>query len=281
MSTITQMKYEPDAHAHSHHDQLEVLSALPKSKSPRSSPLLFVHGAYSGAWCWKENFLSFFADAGFPSYAVSLSGHGKSRGRKMLDHLSIDDYVRDVEEAASGLRSPPVLIGHSMGGFVVQKALERRIAPAAVLMCAVPPQGLMASAVGLMFSKPALMSELNKMMSGSGASRKALKEALFAQPVSDEDLNRYFHLSQLESHRALWDMAMFNLPQTHRIKKTPLKIIGAQKDHLILPSLVEMTARSYGTDAEIFAGMGHGLMLERDWKLPAQSILNYLHSLGL
>ncbi len=275
------MKYDPDMHTSNHHNQLEILSALPKVGSPKSTPLLFVHGAYSAAWCWQEHFLGFFAAAGFPSYAVSLSGHGKSRGRKILDHLSIDDYVRDVEEAASGLRGSPVLIGHSMGGFVVQKALERRVAPAAVLICAVPPQGLMASAVGLMFSKPALMSELNNVLKGSGASRKALKEALFAQPVSDEDLNRYFHLSQLESHRALWDMAIFNLPQTHRIRKTPLKIIGAQHDHLILPSLVEMTARSYGTEAEIFGGMGHGLMLERDWKLPAQSILNYLLSLDL
>jgi pimeloyl-ACP methyl ester carboxylesterase len=264
-----------------HSDQLEILSAIPKSKLHKSTPLLFVHGAYSAAWCWQENFLGFFAAAGFPSYAVSLSGHGKSRGRRMLDHLSIDDYVRDVEEAANGLRSPPVLIGHSMGGFVVQKALERRVAPAAVLMCAVPPQGLMASAVGLMFSKPALLTELNNVLKGSGASRQALKEALFAQPVSDEDLNRYFHLSQLESHRALWDMAMFNLPQTHRIKRTPLKIIGAQCDHLILPSLVKMTARSYATEAEIFPGMGHGLMLERDWQSPAQSILDYLLSLGL
>ncbi len=281
MGTIGCMKYDPDAQTINKHNQLEIFSALPKSKTPKSTPLLFVHGAYSAAWCWQEHFLDFFATAGFASYAVSLSGHGKSRGRKMLDQLSIDDYVRDVEEAASGLRSPPVLIGHSMGGFVVQKALERRIAPAAVLMCAVPPQGLMASAVGLMFSKPALMSELNNVLKGSGASRKALKEALFAQPVSDEDLNRYFHLSQLESHRALWDMAMFNLPQTHRIKKTPLKIIGAQRDHLIVPSLVEMTARSYGTEAEIFAGMGHGLMLERDWKKPAQSILDYLLALGL
>ncbi len=275
------MKYDPDAAPSTPREQLEILSALPPARITRTTPLLFVHGAYSAAWCWQEHFLAFFAAAGFASYAISLSGHGKSRGRKILDQLSIDDYVRDVEEAAAGLRVPPVLIGHSMGGFVVQKVLERRIAPAAVLMCSVPPQGLMASAVGLMFSKPGLMSELGSVMSGSGASRKALKSALFAQPVSDEDLNRYFQMSQLESHRALWDMAMFNLPQTHRIKKTPLKIIGAQRDHLIAPSLVEMTARNYGTEAEIFADMGHGLMLERDWKKPAQSILDFLTAKGL
>ncbi len=262
-------------------DQLEVLSVLPTGKSPRSTPLLFVHGAYTAAWCWQEHYLGFFAAAGYPSYALSLSGHGKSRGRKHLDSFSIDDYVHDVEEIAATLPSPPVLIGHSMGGFVVQKALERRIAPAAVLMCAVPPQGLMASAVGLMFSKPALMSELNNLMSGSGASINALRDALFAQPVAEDDLARFFRLSQSESHRALWDMALFNLPQTRRIRKTPLKIVGAEFDHLIASSLVEMTAHSYGTDAEIFAGMGHGLMLERDWERPARSILDWLGSIEL
>ena len=281
MSTMQHMKYDPDAVDRHQHNQLEILVALPPARSARLTPLLFVHGAYSAAWCWQEHFLQFFASAGFASYAVSLSGHGKSRGRKMLDHLSIDDYVRDVEEAATGLRAPPVLIGHSMGGFVVQKALERRVAPAAVLMCAVPPQGLMAAGVGMMFSKPSLMSELNSLMRGGGASRNALKSALFAQPVADEDLDRYYKMSQLESHRALWDMAMFNLPQTQRIKKTPLKIIGADRDHLIAPSLVEMTARSYSTEAEIFAGMGHGLMLEKDWKKPAQSILDFLLSKDL
>ena len=41
-----------------------------------------------------------------------------------------------------------------------------------------------------------------------------------------------------------------------------------------------MTARSYDVDAHIFPGMGHGLMLERDWKKPAQQILDWIRELG-
>jgi non-heme chloroperoxidase len=37
-----------------------------------------------------------------------------------------------------------------------------------------------------------------------------------------------------------------------------------------------MTARTYGVPATIFPGMGHGLMLERDWQKPAQHILDWL-----
>jgi hypothetical protein len=42
-----------------------------------------------------------------------------------------------------------------------------------------------------------------------------------------------------------------------------------------------MTARTYGVKANIFPGMGHGLMLERDWEKPARQILDWLQELGL
>jgi pimeloyl-ACP methyl ester carboxylesterase len=39
-------------------------------------PLLFVHGAWHAAWCWDENFLSFFGDKGYRAVALSFRGHG-------------------------------------------------------------------------------------------------------------------------------------------------------------------------------------------------------------
>jgi non-heme chloroperoxidase len=258
---------------------LEVLSRIPAA-APRNTPLLFVHGAFTGAWCWDEHFLPFFAEAGYAAHAVSLSGHGHSRGRERLDSLSIADYVDDVLEVCDGLSLPPVLVGHSMGGFVVQKVLEQRSFPGAVLMCSVPPQGLMAAAFGMMFSHPGLMSDLNRLMAGGEVALDTLREAMFAQPVDVDDLTRFYRWSQPESHRAIWDMSLFNLPHPSRIaaRLAPgaLLIQGAEFDHLMPASLVEMTARSYGVPATIFPGMGHGLMLERDWRKPARHILDWL-----
>jgi len=256
----------------------EVLARAPKGAA-HATPLLFVHGAYTAAWCWEEHFLPFFAEAGYAAYAVSLSGHGASPGRRHLDSFSIADYVGDVAAVVAALPAPPVLIGHSMGGFVVQKYLEDQVAPGAVLMCAVPPQGLLSAAVGMMFSKPGMMKDLNSLMSGGRASLDTLREALFAQEVSLDDLKRYYKGSQSESHRAIWDMSLFGMPRAGRVKRTPLLVQGAEFDHLIPASLVEMTARTYGVEANVFPGMGHGLMLERDWKLPAQQILDWLREL--
>ena len=264
------------------HDALEILDARPDAPASGRPPILFVHGAYTAAWCWQDHFLPFFAAAGFHCVAPSLSGHGGSRRRDRLDSYSIDDYVNDVAEAAASLPEPPVLIGHSMGGFVVQKYLERHAAPAAVLMCSVPPQGLAASAVSMFFGKPGLLVDLNRLMNGGQVALDSLRDALFAQPVGLDDLTRYYRLAQPESHRAIWDMMLFNLPHTARVLanlrhgRDDLRVIGAEHDLIIAPSLVEMTARSYGVKATLHPGMGHGLMLEADWRSVARDIVDWL-----
>lgn len=264
-----------------HRHRLEVLSCQPQHPRPEFPPLLFLHGAYTAAWCW-ENYQPFFADAGFENHALSFSGHGASQGREHLDSLSIDDYVDDVAAVAASLSAPPVLIGHSMGGFVVQKYLERHAAPAAVLLCSVPPQGLSASAIGMLFKQPRLLLEFNALMSGRHVALDKLRKALFAQPVALDELMRYARLAQPESHRALWDMMLFNLPHTRRVLehlpqgRDSLRITGADHDNIIAPELVRMTAQTYGTEAVIYPGMGHGLMLEADWRTPAQDLLGWL-----
>jgi non-heme chloroperoxidase len=255
--------------------RLEVIARLPPG-DPRPTPLLFVHGAYAGAWCWDEHFLPHFAQQGYACHALSLSGHGASPGRDRLDSFGIDHYVADVAAVAAALPAPPVLIGHSMGGFVAQKYLETHAAAGVVLLASVPPQGLWAAALGLAFHKPGLLTELNRLLGGARVAADALREALFAQPVAPERLAAWYRRMQPESHRAIWDMTLFNLPRASRVARVPLLVLGAEHDHLIPPSQVELTARSYGVAAEILPGLGHGLMLERDWQRVAARILAWL-----
>lgn len=259
--------------------EIEVIVRSPKGKPVSPTPLLFVHGAYTAAWCWDEHFLPFFAENGYSAYALSLSGHGATRRHGSLDSWSIDNYVSDLIEVVSQLPAPPVLIGHSMGGMVVQKYLERSSAPGAVLLCSVPPQGLMGSAFGLMLSKPNLITDLNRIMNGGHPDIDGLREALFHQPVAAEALQRYYKLCQPESHRAIWDMTLFNLPHTGRMHRPPMLVLGTEHDHLIPPAQVAMTAASYGLEHTIFPDMGHGVMLEQDWRKVALHIKNWLGTL--
>jgi non-heme chloroperoxidase len=262
--------------------ELEVLTHKPaQTRETHATPLLFIHGAYISAWCWEEYFLPWFAKQGWTAHALSLSGHGKSRSHGYIDALSLDDYVTDVAEVAASLPKTPILIGHSMGGIVLQKYLETATTPAAVLLASVPPQGLASSALGLMWSSPHLLADLNRLMTGGSANAASLQEALFNQPTEPERLLRYLSLSQPESARAIWDMTLFSLPRPALIHKPPLLVLGAGQDRLISPAQVEMTAHTYGVNAEIFPTLGHAMMLEAGWEQVARRIDGWLNEQGL
>lgn len=259
----------------------EILYTLPpKGVSQHATPLLFLHGAFAGAWMWADNFLPWLARQGYCSYALSLRGHGGSEEGEHLDVLSIADYVEDTEVAATWLREqheqPPALIGHSMGGFVVQKYLENNRAPAAALLCAVPPQGLLMSQFNLLAQRPGLLMDLNNLLSGEDVNLSTVREALFAQPVDDALLEHFRSRMQLESQRALWDMSLFNLPLLSATQRPPLLILGAEKDALVPAFLVEATARTYSMEARIFKGMGHAVTHEKDWRQVVELLKGWL-----
>ena len=103
-------------------------------------PLLFIHGAWHGAWCW-EPLMNFLAEKGVTSYALDLPGHGKRKVEGVIG-LGIMDYVAAVESTVSELSlTSPILVGHSMGGLIVQKYLEKNDATAAVLIAPCPAMG--------------------------------------------------------------------------------------------------------------------------------------------
>src|SRR5690242_20128679 len=113
--------------------KLELISRYP-SADTRPTPLLFVHGMLCTASSWNVHFLEYFASRGFESHAVNLRGHGKSEGREKLRWTRIAEFVDDVSNVVGDLPAAPVLIGHSMGGFIAQKYLEDHNLPGAVLL---------------------------------------------------------------------------------------------------------------------------------------------------
>lgn len=261
---------------------LEVFSAAPTVVDTHPTPLLFVHGAFAGAWMWTDTFMPWLAAAGYHCHAVSLRGHGRSSGRDHIDWHSISDYVADVATVADWIGAPPVLLGHSMGGFIVQKYLEHRDAPAAALICSVPPQGLIAAQFHLLFQKPHLFMDINSIMGGSCADTVVLRDALFASDDIDEGmLAAWLERMQAESHRAIWDMSMFNLPVLPYLQRPPMLVLGAERDILVPPFLVQAAARTYGVPDLIFRGMGHAVTHERNWQEVVGTIDHWLAGLGL
>lgn len=259
---------------------LEVLRYAPRGV-PHATPILFVHGAYVGAWCWDEHFLPYFAEHGYAVYAPSLRGHGESAGRESLDSAGIDDYVADILAVAHSLDTPPILIGHSMGAILVQRALRRSRAPCAVLMTPVPPSGLVVPGLALTQRDPELLRDvaLLEQVHLPPDRFKSLRRALFSNKLSDALALRHLKRMQPESERALFDLSW---PQYLFFEPAaiPVLVVGAEKDALFAPWMVEQSAAIYGVSAEIFSGMAHAMMLEPDWEDAAGWILAWLEESG-
>jgi pimeloyl-ACP methyl ester carboxylesterase len=261
-----------------------MLEVIDKGSSTESHPvpLLFVHGGWHAAWCWDENFLGFFADKGYRAVALSLRNHGNS-SQKNRWTCSVADWVSDVASVARRLPAEPVVVGHSMGGFVVQKYLEKHSAPAGVLLASMPVTGASSVIRRIMGRHP--LRAARAMLRGRTLralnSPQAARENFYSARTPETDVARYAALLDEEyAGRQSFDLTMLSLPKPQRVA-TPLLVLGAECDACFSQDEIRNTARAYGTEAVFFTDMGHNMMLEPGWQAVAEKIDGWLISQGL
>ena len=260
--------------------KLEVISKLPLEKT-HATPLLFVHGAWHGAWCW-ENFLPYFAERGYEAHALSLRGHGNSEGRDGIRWHGTAGYVADVAQVANSLSTHPVLIAHSMGGYVAQKYLEAHNAPAGVLLTSIPTVGIIGMLLRMLRRHPvSTLKALLLLNPWYFVSTPALaKDYLFSDDFPDDKFLEYYPYIQPESFRMALEAAFLKLPRPGKVK-TPLLVLGAENDRVFSVAEQKRTARAYKTEAILYPDMAHDMMLESGWRTVADQILHWLGTRNL
>lgn len=87
-----------------------------------SKPILLVHGAFHGAWCWRP-VVAALAARGRRGIAIDLPGAGEDPADPAT--TTFDDYTNCIINAASAIGEPVVLAGHSLGGMSITLAAEQ------------------------------------------------------------------------------------------------------------------------------------------------------------
>lgn len=258
---------------------LELLSRQPQGNR-RPKPLLFVHGAWHAAWCWDAHFLPYFAKHGYEAHALSLRGHGSSSGSYRQARSA--DYVADVRHIAATLHPHPVVIGHSMGSYIVQKYLEHHPAPAGILLAPVPLAGSYAHVIRSVVRQPldALRAALRLDLHAFVDTMPKVRQHLFADDMPDADVRPFAARIQGESVRIVLDIAMLNPHRPVRIN-SPMLVIGAERDAMFTVNEVCATATAYNCKAHIIPNAAHDLMLDARWQQAATIMLDWLHAQGL
>ncbi|HEY1857229.1 alpha/beta hydrolase [Acidocella sp.] len=241
----------------------------------RRGSFVLLHGAWCWNWYFKPFFRPYFAANGFDVIAFSLRGHGGSEGRELLNGFSIDDYVEDLRGVVATVERP-VVVGHSMGGFVLQTYLTQASLRGAVLLASAPPRPMPGGLIKSLIAQP--LNVFRAARQGAEFNRNMLRQKMFSRGPEDKSMDAYLENVQPESSRVAASMLTRNIAHPETIG-TPIQVIGAGRDRLVPPEAVALTARAYRTQPVMFDAMSHMLMLEPHWRDVADAILRFEASL--
>ena len=252
-------------------------------KGPAGAPpVVLVHGAWHGAWCWQGNYLDAFAAAGFDTLAPDLPGHGaRATGHSML-RLRIGTYADDIERLIARLDRPPVVIGHSLGGFVVQHLMARGVAMRGVgLLASVPPGGALGATLWAMrhrtwgFVKSSLTLSLYPLV----ADPDKAAELFLGGDVDAQTGREFASRLQDESFLAFLDMLALALPKRPALNY-PVAVIGGARDKLFSEKSQKRMARKLGAQLCRIVDAPHDVMMSKAGEESAGLFVDWMHALA-
>lgn len=271
--------------------------------STKKTPILFIHGSYHSSWCFQENWMPYFASKGYDAFALSLRGTSRSPATSSTPIL-IDQHINDLIDTLkkiSAIRSlKPVIVGHSFGGIVIMKLLEkptaRDLVSGVALFSSVPPSGngqMTARYIRRRFID-SLKIVWGFVFKGVNTNAQLCRELFFDETLSEQVLLKYMDnfIADSQVTTDLNDL-LGKLPSKHVDSNgkaawladrapalAPARlVVGSRKDFIVDIEGVEETARYLDTAPVILEDVPHDLMLGSRWQTGATILEDWCNSL--
>ena len=252
--------------------------------------IVFVTGAFVHHSCWKD-WQAYFEERGYRTFAPAWP-HKDASAETLRNSqpnaeiagnrlAALTDYFA---EFVGRLPEKPILIGHSIGGLIVQLLLQRGLGAAGVAIHSVPPQGIMTfkfsflkagwHALGFFTSvkKSYLLSFTTwKYAFTNGMDCEAQKAAYYQYAIPE---------SKLIVRDTLSAAAKIHFKNPH----APLLLTSGSTDHTIPASLNYSNYRAYKNHGSVveykeFNGRNHFVLGQSSWREDADFIFNWLKKL--
>lgn len=230
--------------------------------------VVLVHGAWGrGTPAWWEQATRAFISRGFTVHTPTLRHHELDRdeGAAHIAGLSLLDYADDLVEVCGALDSPPLVVGHSLGGLLVQLVASRVPTAGVVAVAPAPAAGIFAfypsmiRLFGRHFLRPVAPWRRPLMPTLAGF-------ATVGQHQLPEHVRELFDDAVAESGRAYCEVSFAYLDWSHAATvdfhaiTTPVLVIGAEQDRAVHRRIPRATARRYrNADHVEIAGADHAL----------------------
>ena len=247
--------------------------------------IVFIHGMYVNGISW-DPWLRLATDRGYTAHAPSWPCHEGEPAylREYLDpalgRLTFGEVVTHLVAMIRGLPARPVLVGHSIGGLLVQRLVAMGLARAGVAISPAPPQGIFSLDPNflranlphinpLAGNRPVFMNRARFHYAFANTLDRAASDAAFDAYVVPESRN--------VPRSTLGAAAKIDFTAPH----VPLFFIAGDRDHLTPMPMVQRNMRAYGAaggvvDYRGFTGRSHFICNEPGWQEVAAAALDWI-----
>jgi len=247
--------------------------------------VVFIHGMYLNARSWQP-WVERFASAGFSCSAPSWPfHHGDPRTLRnevdpRLRSLTFGDVTAHLKSVIDALPERPILVGHSIGGLLVQRLVEDGYARAGVAISSAPPPGVRSYSphfVRANFphinpfagSRPVFMTPKRFHYAFCNTLTPRASDEAFEQFVVPE--------SRLVPRSTLGKSAKIDFSSA----RAPLFFLAGTRDHLTPVAMVRRNASKYKDDSgqveyREFVGRSHYICGEPGWEEVADAAIGWL-----
>jgi pimeloyl-ACP methyl ester carboxylesterase len=245
--------------------------------------VVLIHGTWLRGDSWADT-RSEFERRGFTVHTPTLRFHDLPReeGAQKMRALSLRDYADDIVGLVEVLDSPPLILGHSMGGLIAQLVAARTQHAGLVTVSTAPPAGIYAlypGTVRVFFRHYLRPKPWDKPLCPT---TWKLYRRYISNTHVDEEVRELYDGTVCESGRAYCEMAFPQLDRHHAATvdfaavSGPVLIIAGGSDRLVSPRISRTTASRYrqgtyvempATDHLVFTGDARSVIMSHidDW----------------
>jgi pimeloyl-ACP methyl ester carboxylesterase len=265
---------------------------MPTPSNGDRIPLMLIHGAWLSALSW-ENFTDHFDRRG---YAVSAPEWPRKEGdvdqlradAEELEGLGLEEIVDHHAELIGEFEEPPVLIGHSYGGLIVELLLDRGLGRAGVAISPAPPKGILVLPFSTLKAAAPALAHPSKWHGLVPLTLEEFTYGFVNTFTPEAAATAYERYAVPETGQIFYEAGFANFhlhpPTEVHFKsgdRAPLLIVGLGEDHTVPASLAKAQYKKYEnsparTDFVEFEGRPHLAMAAEGWEEIAASIDDWL-----
>lgn len=253
--------------------------------------IVLVHGLWVTPRSW-EYWIPYYTEKGYnvtaPAYpGLEVEVEALNADPSPIAKLTIPGLVDHFSKVIEGLDSKPIIIGHSMGGFLTQKLLDRGYGVAGVAIDSVAPEGVVVPSLEQAKATAPIFNPLN-LHKAVGFTEDQFHYA-FANTLSKEDSAKAYQRYHVPAPADfLWEGILANILPGHQSPyvnfanddRAPLLLIAGGEDHLMPPAVNEANFKKYSaskavTDFKLFVGRSHFTCGEPGWEAVADYALEW------